>query len=372
MKETISAMVVAAMKHIPQNGKVEMIRQTGSASVLTENIADIKTVLPDITDKWAEVMKTAELQYKWAEEELKFCQDKGIRVIPYTADDYPQRLKECSDAPIVLYYKGTADLNRQHIVSIVGTRHCTAYGQDCIRHFIDGLSAQMADVLIVSGLAYGIDICAHRHALADNCDTIGVLAHGLDTIYPSSHRETARQMTKHGGLLTEYPTRSKVDKVNFISRNRIVAGMADATIVVESAAKGGGLITAGIARSYARDVFAFPGRTNDHYSTGCNNMIRDNEAAMITSADDFMKMMRWQSDDNIRKMRGKAIEKDLFTELNSDEQKIVAELKRNNDLQINQLTANTNISINKLSPMLFELEMKGIIKAYAGGIYHLL
>lgn len=183
-------------------------------------------------------------------------------------------MRECDDAPLALFYRGNADLNTLHIINIVGTRHATPYGQDICTRFLADLSALYPDTLIVSGLAYGIDIHAHRAALQNHFKTIGVLAHGLDRIYPAEHRKTAVSMLEQGGLLTEFTSGTNPDRQNFVKRNRIVAGMSDATVVIESAAKGGALITAELAESYHRDCFAFPGRCNDEYSIGCNNLIR--------------------------------------------------------------------------------------------------
>jgi DNA processing protein len=227
-------------------------------------------------------------------------------------------------------------------------------------------------VLIVSGLAYGIDICAHREALANGFDTVGVLAHGLDDLYPAAHRETAAQMVHHGGLLTEFPTQTQPIPQNFVQRNRIVAGLSDACILVESAAKGGGLITARISRSYNREVFAFPGHVGHTASAGCNNLIRDNGAGLITCAQDFVDAMGWNDEVLLAQVQQQGIERNLFPHLSSTEQTIVNVLKENNDLQINMLSVQSNISVARLTAALFELEMKGVVKMLAGGTYHLL
>ena len=227
-------------------------------------------------------------------------------------------------------------------------------------------------VLIVSGLAYGVDICAHREALANGYPTVGVLAHGLDQIYPYRHRETAAQMLNHGGLLTEFMSQTNADKPNFVRRNRIVAGMADAVILVESAAKGGGLITAEIAQSYARSVFAFPGNVGQPYSEGCNNLIRDNGAGLISSAQDFVKAMGWWEETHRQQAFADGIERNLFPDLTTEEQQVVSLLKESNDLQLNIITVKTGIPIGRLTALLFQLEMKGVVKPLAGGMYHLL
>jgi DNA processing protein len=217
-----------------------------------------------------------------------------------------------------------------------------------------------------------VDICAHRHALQNGYETVGVLAHGLDELYPSAHRDTAKQMLQQGGLLTEYMSETRADKMNFVKRNRIVAGMTDATILVESAAKGGGLITSHIAQDYDRAVFAFPGAIGAPYSEGCNQLIRDNGAQLITSAEDFVEAMGWQTDAQRQEAINKGIERNLFPELSDEEQGIVKALNEHGDLALNQLAAKTNIPISRLTALLFQMEMKGIVRPLAGGTYHLL
>ena len=274
-------------------------------------------------------------------------------------------MSRCANSP---FYKGEADLNQCHIINIVGTRHCTNYGQDIVRRFVSDLRQLCPDVLIVSGLAYGIDVCAHRQALDNGFETVGVLAHGLDQIYPPHHRSIAVEMLKQGGLLTEYMSQTQALPNNFRQRNRIVAGMSDATILVESAIKGGGLITCRVAQEYGRDVFAFPGAVGMPFSEGCNRMIRNNTAALITSAQDFVESMGWQT----VKQKPEAVERQLFPDLSAEEQQVVALLQQTNDLQLNLISVKTNIPIGQLTAMLFSLEMKGVVKPLAGGTYHLI
>ena len=300
--------------------------------------------------------------------EMEFIEKNSIKAMTMQDDDYPQRLKECPDAPIILFYKGEADLNKSRVINIVGTRQCTTYGQDMVRRLIDDLRTMCPDVLIVSGLAYGIDICAHRQALADGFETVGVLAHGLDQIYPHHHRDTAVEMVKKGGLLTEYMSQTQALPNNFRQRNRIVAGMSDATILVESAYKGGGLITCRIAQEYGRDVFAFPGAVGMPFSEGCNRMIRNNTAALITSAQDLVESMGWET----IAQKPEAVERQLFPDLTEEEQKVVDLLQQTNDLQLNLISVKANIPIGQLTALLFSLEMKGVVKPMAGGTYHLL
>ena len=229
-----------------------------------------------------------------AQAEEQWVRSNNVKPLYFTDPDYPTRLLDCDDAPIMLYVLGNANLNPQHVVGIVGTRHATVYGLSFITRFIQELAAAIPDLLIVSGLAYGIDIAAHREAINNSLPTAGVVAHGLSTMYPASHRKDAANMIHgNGAVITEYVHDAPVHRGNFLTRNRIVAGMSDALIVVESAAKGGALLTARVAGDYNRDVFAVPGRTNDIYSAGCNELIRKNRAAMITSASDLCDAMGW-------------------------------------------------------------------------------
>lgn len=340
----------------------------GGGTKVYEHRNDIGDVLPDCTPRLCEAMRHWDEALKRAEAEAAFVQSKNIRVLTMNDPDYPQRLTECPDAPLLLYYKGSADLNQQRVINIVGTRHCTTYGQDIIRQFVSELHDMLPQVLIVSGLAYGIDICAHRNAMQQGYETVGVLAHGLDQIYPHAHRETAIEMLSQGGLLTEFMSQTNADKPNFVRRNRIVAGMCDATILVESAAKGGGLITCDIARSYNRDVYAFPGAVGVKSSEGCNRAIRDNLAALITSAEDFVKAMGWPIDSE----KPESVERQLFPDLTDDEQRIVDTLMKTNDLQLNLISVRTNMPIHQIAALLFQLEMKGVVRPLAGGTYHLL
>ena len=351
---------------------LQLYKSMGGAQAVYEHRNDIRDVLPDCSPRLAESLRDWSMALTRAEQEMVFIDRHHIRALCLGDDDYPVRLAECADSPLVLFYMGSAALNRERIVSIVGTRHATAYGQDLVRHFVSDLRALCPDVLIVSGLAYGIDICAHRNALEQGYDTVGVLAHGLDELYPPRHRETAKSMIKQGGLLTEYMSETRTDKLNFVKRNRIVAGIADATILVESAAKGGGLITAGIAQDYNRQVFAFPGAVGAPYSEGCNHLIRDNGAQLITGAHDFVESMGWQTDSQLMQARADGIERTLFPELSPEEQHIVKILDEMGDFQLNQLSVKANIGVGQLTALLFQMEMKGIVRPLAGGTWHLL
>ena len=351
---------------------VQLYRQLGGGRGVYDHRHDMRSVLPECSPRLAAVLSDWSQPLARAEQELQFIERHHIQVLCLDQPDYPQRLAHCDDAPIVLFYMGTASLNAQRVVSIVGTRRATAYGQDLIRHLVSDLRRCCPQLLVVSGLAYGVDICAHRQALSEGLPTVGVLAHGLDELYPPRHRETARQMLQQGGLLTEYMTNTNADKLNFVKRNRIVAGMADATVLIESAAHGGGLITCRLAREYGRQVLAYPGPVNATYSEGCNNLIRDNGAQLISSADDLVAALGWQSDKELQAAQQKGIERQLFPTLTADEQHVVSLLNARGDMQLNMLTAESGLSIGQLTAVLFQLEMKGVVRPMAGGCYHLL
>lgn len=371
-QEIFYTMALTRISNFNFQQALELYRTIGSAQLIYEHRNDIGDIIKDGSPRLKEALKVWDEPMKRAEFELKFMQEHQIRAITLNDDDYPQRLRECADAPIILYYKGNADLNQSKIISIVGTRQCTQYGIDLIRRFVSDMRKHCPEMLIVSGLAYGVDINAHRQALAQGYPTVAVLAHGLDHIYPYHHRDTAAQMLNHGGLLTEFMTQTNADKPNFVRRNRIVAGLADAVIVIESKSKGGGLITADIAQSYDRAVFAYPGAVGMPCSEGCNNLIRDNVAALISNADDFVRAMGWQDETKRSEALSDGIERNLFPDLSPEESSIVKQLQQTNDLQLNILSVKTGIPIGHLTALLFQLEMKGVIKPLAGGMYHLL
>ena len=372
MNEILATMTLMRINYFSLSGLTLLYRELGSALTIIEHHDNIKEIFPDASEKLVNGLRNIDEARKRAEVELEFCQKHGI--IPLTMNDehYPARLRECDDAPLMLFYRGSADLNQQYVINIVGTRRCTEYGKDMIRRFVSDLKMLCPKVLIVSGLAYGVDINAHRAALQNGYETVGVLAHGLDQIYPPRHRETAVKMVSQGGLLTEFFTQTNADKVNFVRRNRIVAGMSDACILVESAERGGGLITARLSRDYNRDVFAFPGRVGDRYSEGCNNLISSNGAALLSSAQSFIEAMGWVTDVQKNEARQQGIERQLFPSLSPDETLVVDTLRQQNDIQINMLAVKTNLPIARLTALLFEMELKGIVKVLAGGVYHLL
>lgn len=303
-----------------------------------------------------------------AEEQMRFAGDHKVRTVYFTDDEYPRRLLECDDAPLLLYASGPADLNARHVVGIVGTRNATHYGVNFINTLVDDLAKRLDSLLIVSGLALGCDVTAHRRAIADGVPTVGVVAHGLDTIYPHENRNDAAKMAQGAGaVLTDYPTGTRPFRGNFLARNRIVAGMVDCLVVVESqAAHGGALHTARLAREYDREVFALPGRAGDLYSGGCNKLIRTNVAQLLTSADDLIEAMRWTA-----KAPAEGEQKQLFPDLSPEEQLVVDHLRQTGDGQINALTAALGIPVGRLMGLMMQLEMAGLVMTLPGSRYRL-
>lgn len=303
---------------------------------------------------------------KRAEKEVSFIEKKNVRLYAITEHDYPKRLRECQDAPVVFYYKGKANLNATKIISIVGTRRATDYGRMLTERLVRELAEAYPALLIVSGLAYGIDICSHRSALKNGLSTVGVLAHGLDRIYPAEHRNTAAEMLEQGGLLTDFSSETNPDRENFLKRNRLIAGLSDTTVVVESAERGGALVTADIACSYGRDVYAFPGRPTDEYSAGCNRMIQTNKAGLITSGQDLIRALCWDTDTT-----GLSVKGQLKLKLEKPDHPIVKILADRGEMQINDLAMAIDLPVYQVTPMLFELELAGHVIALPGGMYKL-
>lgn len=305
-----------------------------------------------------------------AENEIEFILKNNIKFYYFADRDYPFRLKECPDSPIMLYSKGHCDLNNGKFLGIVGTRNATETGRENCKKLIADLSALQPNTVIVSGLAYGVDICAHKSALESGLPTIGVIGHGLDRIYPATHRSTAVKMLEQGALLTEYLCGTNPDRQNFVQRNRIIAGMCDATVVVESGVRGGALITAEAANDYNRDVFAFPGRVTDEWSAGCNALIKTNKASLIESAEDILRFMNWEKTETGSPAN---VQTTLFLDLSDEEQAIVSVLRQNQDgIQLNELAILLEKPISKVSSMLLEMEFKGVIKCLPGNLYRII
>jgi DNA processing protein len=297
-----------------------------------------------------------------AEEQMKFIERHNIQVLFYTDEAYPYRLRQCIDAPVLLYYKGTADLNHPRIVSVVGTRRATEYGKKICKQLAEKLAPY--NVLVVSGLAYGVDVAAHKESLVQQIPTVGVLGHGLDRIYPHLHKDIAHRMTLNGGLLTEFPLYTTPDRENFPMRNRIIAGIADAVVVVEATIKGGALITAEIANSYSRDVYAFPGKINDIYSEGCNFLIKTNRAALISDSKDLLYYLGWGDVAPSQK----TIQLELPVNLSKAEQKIIDILKVR-PTYLHEILSQSEIAQNKVAIHLLNLEMQGLIVCLPGNLY---
>jgi DNA processing protein len=296
--------------------------------------------------------------------EADYVSRNKIRTFFYLDSNYPYRLRQCEDSPVVFFLSGNCDLDSPKILSVVGTRNATPRGRDICEKIIGELSVSHPDLVIISGLAYGIDITAHKAALAYNLATIAVLGHGLKTVYPSVHTSIARSMTRNGGLLTDFMSDTLPERNNFIKRNRIIAGISDATLVVESGIKGGALITADIAASYNRDIFAVPGRPEDQWSAGCNHLIKNNKAALVESAGDIEFFMGWENRDS-----RPPTQRTLFSELDDNEKKIFELLAGQGEMNIDAICRSSGLPVFKLSSMLLQMEFKGLVKCYPGNLY---
>ena len=321
--------------------------------------------IPGIGSSVAEsIIKSDVLSH--AEKEINFIEKNEVKPLFYLDKEYPERLKHCTDSPVMLYYKGNCDLNSEKIVGIVGTRSATEYGKEVCNKIVEELAP--LNVVIISGLAYGIDVHAHKAALKCGLNTVGVLGHGFDMMYPSVHLGISQKMINQGGLLTDYISKSKLAAENFPMRNRIVAGMIDALIVIEASIKGGALITADIANSYNRDVFAVPGRIGDTYSEGCNNLVKQNKAAIITSAKDLIYIMAWEAKEN---KKATNVQKQLFVELSEDEKKVVEVLNGAGSISVDMISVKAGLRASKSASVLLNLELNGIIKSLPGKKYQL-
>ncbi len=338
----------------------------GVESIFSESVRALSategigaTLAQEIVEQRAQALSAAE-------REIEFFAKKAIRPLFFTDKNYPYRLKECLDAPLVLYQRGNHDLNTGKFLAVVGTRKVTPYGKELCQALVTDLAKNHSDLTIVSGLAYGVDVCAHKAALAADAPTIGVVAHGLHTIYPPTHRAIADKMLQRGGVVTEYTNGVFPDAPNFVQRNRIIAGLCDAVVIVESAAKGGALITAEFANSYNRDVFTFPGRVDDTNSKGCNDLIMNNKAALIQSAADVERMMSWDVAEKTPEQQTIC-----FESLTPDEQKVVAVLNKEREAHINVVAHATGIPISAMASLLIEMEFKDIVKCLPGSNFRL-
>lgn len=372
----------------------ELYNAWGSMADIVKQHAHPEQLAPNMPERLLAAFAHTDEHLKRADEEMRFAQDNNISIITLADEAYPQRLKACFDAPLALFFKGNANLNAKHCISIVGTRKATPYAADCIAQLTARLKQLCPDILIVSGLAYGVDIMAHRQAIDHALPTVAVLAHGLDTLYPTRHRKEATLMMQNGGLLTEYFSQSKIDKRNFLQRNRIVAGLSAATLLVESAEHGGGLVTCRLAQSYQHDVFAIPGSINSPYSVGCNRLIRDNVAGLVTSAEDILKAMAWEEDvkeitatngaslmgssskqsssigSSVNSVSGVGAASASTAQVPNGAQGVLDVLTKENDLHIDIIATRAGLPVNKVLALLFQLEMSGMVSSLSGGRYH--
>jgi DNA processing protein len=341
-----------------------MVSRFGNAEEVFRQSKDALTQARGVGTKTLELADFKEA-LKRAEQELKFIENNRIDVLYYTDARYPRKLKSCHDSPLLLYAKGAANHNAQRIISIVGTRNATDYGRNLCKQLIEEL--QEYNVLIVSGLALGIDTAAHRESLRLNVPTVGVLGHGYDKMYPSQNRSLAEKMQENGGVLTEYPSGTVPNRENFPQRNRIVAGMADATVVVEAGLKGGALITAEIANSYNRDVFAFPGRLGDEYSEGCNFLIRNHKAQLLSCVADLAYSLGWEKNTDTKGAPEQLL---LPIDLSADERSVYEIIQQNrNPLAIDDLSIRANMPMSLLAMTLLDMELQGFIRSLPGKMY---
>ncbi len=358
-----------ALTLVPAIGSItarKLIAYTGSAkAVFREKKSNLQKI-PGIGSFLANSVKPDQVLIQ-ADKELMFIERNHVCLLTIFEKDYPERLKQCTDAPLLIYYKGRNVFNAPKVLSIVGTRSATDYGVEQCRKIIRDLTENNHHILIVSGLAYGVDVQAHMAALQNGQETVAVLAHGLHTLYPYSHKNLAGRITENGALLTDFCTGDNPERNNFLKRNRIIAGLSDATLVVESGRKGGALITADLAVSYNRDVFAIPGRVNDTMSEGCNMLIRENKAALVESFADIGYFMGWDAKDKKNLPR----QARLFTELSEDEQKIAEELKKEESLSPDILSLRTGMPVSKISATLLNMEFKALVSVLPGNYYRL-
>ncbi|GLB52853.1 DNA processing protein DprA [Neptunitalea chrysea] len=354
-----------ALKSVPKVGDInakKLINHCGSAkNVFTEK----KHHLAKIDGIGTLMIKNLfEKDYlEEATKELRFIKDNDITATYYNEEAYPDKLKHCIDAPLILFQKGTIDLKEKKVVSIVGTRQVTMYGSSFCEALIEELA--VLDVVVVSGFAYGVDICAHKAAVKNGLQTIGCLAHGLNQIYPKVHSKYVASIEANGGFVTDFKSTSTFDRNNFLRRNRIIAGMADATVVIESADRGGSLVTADIAYSYNRDVFAVPGRVGDAYSVGCNALIKQQKAQMLTSAADLIYSLGW----SLETETVKPVQKQLFVELHGDEHAIYNFLRDKGKQLMDVIAMECTLPVFKVSATLLNLEMKGLVRPLPGKLF---
>lgn len=355
-----------ALQHVPNLGDAsakKLIRHAGSAEAVFREKQGNLLKVDGIGKYKIEGLQDA-IHLREAEKELRFIQENKIKCLRYTDDDYPERLKHCLDGPILLFQRGNVNLKNKKIISVIGTRNATNHGIAFCEEFIDQLAP--VNPVIVSGFAYGIDITAQRAALNNELQTIGCLAHGLNQIYPKIHYKYVQKVEENGGFFTDFWSTDAFDRNNFLKRNRIIAGISEATVVIESAEKGGSLVTADIANSYSREVFAVPGRPTDSQSIGCNSLIKNQQAHVLTSAADLIYMLNWQLEDKV-----KPVQKQLFVELDEEEEQLFKFLQQNGKEQLDLIALNCSIPTFKAATLLLNMELKGVIRPLPGKLFEL-
>ena len=340
----------------------KLINHCGSAEEVFKSKRQQLQSIDGIGDVLLKKLKDKSI-FEKAENEIKYIEEEHLSVLYYQETNYPEKLKHCIDGPTLLFASGNFDLNKRKIISIVGTREVTSYGTEFCKKLIEDLT--VFNPIIVSGFAYGVDIVAHKAAMDNNLQTIGVLAHGLNQIYPKVHKKYVAKMEENGGFLTEFWSNSNPDKENFVRRNRIVAGMSEATIVIESAEKGGSLITANLANDYNRDVFAVPGRISDRFSQGCNDLIKTQRATLMTSAADLIYNLNWEMESKPTK----SVQKQLFVSLDNDEQLIYDYLQKNGKQLLDIVAIECSFPIFRISSILLNMELKGVIRPLPGKLF---
>lgn len=346
----------------------QLIAYVGDEESVFKESASTLAKIPGVGSVLANSIKSADVLSR-AKDEINFINKHNIDVLYFTDDRYPYRLHVCEDAPLILYSRGNIDYNSLHIISVVGTRRPSDGGKQVCENIVDGLAQLFPDLIIVSGMAYGIDICAHRQSLKSGLNTIGVVAHGLDRIYPPMHRDVAAQMIERGAIITEFMSGTNPDRQNFVMRNRIIAGLSDATLVVESGAKGGALITADIAFSYQRDVLAVPGFPGMGASVGCNYLIKNNIAALVENADDVVKALNWEPEGRVAKV----VQRALFPEFsNADEKQLFEMLVDDGESTASLMSSRSGLPVSKINAIMLGFEFSGWIKALPGGVFKII
>jgi len=364
-EELFYALALQAVEGIGPVRAKKLLDHFGSVRQIFEEYYRDRSGFKKLGQKILNGLNSKEIFLK-AEQEMRFLENRNLLAVCFNDQAYPSKLRHCADAPLLLFQKGKFNINEKRVLSIVGTRLMTSYGRQFLQEFITDIKP--FDPIIVSGLAYGIDICAHEEALRNDICTVGILAHGLDMVYPKSHERTAQRMTENGGFYTEFWSGSRAEKENFIKRNRIIAGISEATLVVESASKGGSLVTAHYASSYHRDVLAVPGRAGDKYSAGCNMLIKSNKAAMITSAMDMEYALGWTTDTAVNR----TVQRKLFVELDASEKIVYEQLDSSEKKMLDQIAMDCGFSVQMTVSILLQLELKGMVLSCSGKRYQAL